>query len=406
MQDNNHPQAFTAPMTHLSRLVALSALLLFGIAPGNIPSASAQNGFVEIGPHAGSGNTLGLPGPPFSTARGNYLRILQVQYSYNGGPNFVPGTAAAPTLTGNFNSATGANALKNASLFNSTSGKYIGSNGNRPRLANGDTFVVKEIVIDLDGPDVPGGNFHLKVKPLNATVTNFNYPMNVAWSELSGIYASVGGNRTNIAIQNGTSGPHTPNNPAWINAAQQIFASADMNSLLAHDSGGSLGPYDYDVRFSTPLTQNDFVLVAERNGNTYFELIPLDINGNVITGANILRFGFPTGTAHTRYDYRTGIIPAGDAGIGNGASGQDQAMSIAPTTLFFNNNFGKPNASASTQDIYGFRVNNDGQADILVFGLEPVPEPGTILFSLVLIGLVGGTLARRHIAARKSAVSS
>lgn len=363
------------------RFLAALCLVVCGVG-------AVKAGTVEIGPHEGPA------GPPYSGTSGNYLSIQQVFYSYNGSAWFTPGNASAPLLTGAYNSATGDTAFRNSSLFNSTTGEYIGSNANRPRLAVGQTLTVEAVLIDTNGATA-GGNFLMVPKPLSATVTNFNYPMNLPWGDLSGIFASLSGNRTNIATQN-PSPPHTPNNPAWITAAQNVLNSADINSMLAHDSGGMLNAYDYDVLFANPIAVTDYVLVAERNGNTYFELTPLDSSGNVITGANILRFGFPTGAAHTRYDFRTGVIAAGDAGIGNGASGQDHAMSVAAASLFFDTTFG---ATASEQPIYGFRVNNDGQADVLFFGLTPIPEPGTGIVSALAVGFLAtrrfGRKARR-----------
>ncbi len=370
---------------HVGDRAGLQALLIgFAFITCLAGSVSAQT-TINIGPQG----VNAPPSPPYglTNAFGNYVQVTNVTYSLNGGAPFTPGNAGAPP------------GFNNPSFFNSATGEFISTDTNRITLTTSQSLVVNSVTVDTNGA-APGGELVLKrFASQGVTVANFNYPLNVPWSDLQNIYASDNGTRTDIAIQNPNGPPHTQN-PAWITAASQVLGSGDLNDLLAHDSGGALGPYDYDVRFTTPLTLDDFVLVAERSGNTYFDLTPLDASYNPITNANTLRFGGPDfpGPAHTRYEFRTGVIPAGSAG-----QNQDQALGVADVSLFFDSTLGGP-GTAPPQLVYGFRVNNDGQADVQFFGLSPVPEAGTIVAAvgvgfLFLVGIVRRRIARGRAAA-------
>jgi hypothetical protein len=64
------------------------------------------------------------------------------------------------------------------------------------------------------------------------------------------------------------------------------------------------GVADYDLLFQRGFKNDDFLLVSERWGNSYFTLTPLGSTGQVIVGANTLRFGYPGGDAYTKYDWK------------------------------------------------------------------------------------------------------
>ena len=150
----------------------------------------------------------------------------------------------------------------------------------------------------------------------------------------------------------------------------------------------SAGVADYDLLFQRGFKADDYLLVSERWGNTYFTLTPLDSSGQVITGANTLRFGYPTGDAYSKYDWNSGFAAASYV--------KDQAMafSVASVAKFFEGTETKP------QTVFGFRVDNDGEADVKFFGLSgqpftenpSVPEPSSALLAM-LAGL--GMLLRR-----------
>jgi hypothetical protein len=173
-----------------------------------------------------------------------------------------------------------------------------------------------------------------------------------------------------------------------------------LNDLLVDDSRTSFPSYDYDVRFTTPLTVDDFILVSERNGNSVFTLTPLNSSYLPITNANTLAFGGPSGAgAHQAYDFRTGVIPAGTAG-----QNQDQGLTVSPVDLFFNSALGGP-STASPQSVYGFRVNNSGQADVNFFGLSavPIPEDNSVAVAVVFGAVILGSACRYFLKKRNVA---
>jgi|GEM_PF-3432593 len=170
---------------------------------------------------------------------------------------------------------------------------------------------------------------------------------------------------------NGT-GPATPGNVnAWVNGTpvpwdDPNFATALSNSYgnpnlqdhISYDGGGTamgevVGDYaDFDVIFQAPYGTGDFVTVAERNGNTFFNLIPLGIDGNPIPGASTVMFD-------AAYSINTCIVPPG------AFTTQPWWLSVADVSLF--------NIDTDVTPIYGFRVDNEGNADFKFVGLSTEP---------------------------------
>jgi hypothetical protein len=150
------------------------------------------------------------------------------------------------------------------------------------------------------------------------------------------------------------------------------------------------GVADYDLLFQRGFKADDYLLVSERWGNTHFTLTPLDAAGQVITGANTLRFGYPTGDAYTKYDWNSGYAAS------SYFSDQAMAFSVASVAKFFECSQAEP------QTVFGFRVDNDGEADVKFFGLSgepfinnpPIPEPSTAL--LTALAALGLTLRRKR----------
>ncbi|GCD78180.1 hypothetical protein JCM31826_16620 [Thermaurantimonas aggregans] len=108
---------------------------------------------------------------------------------------------------------------------------------------------------------------------------------------------------------------------------------------------------DFDIVFGYAYTNDDYMLVAERWGNSAFSLRALDINGNVI--GNTLCFGCGSGGAYERYDWNSGYsMPY--------VPDQAMAFTVVPITLF-----------GTSQPIYGLRIfNGVDQADVKFFGLS------------------------------------
>ncbi|MHB0756489.1 SdrD B-like domain-containing protein [Polaribacter sp. M15] len=145
----------------------------------------------------------------------------------------------------------------------------------------------------------------------------------------------------------------------WEDAMQNMVTSRNALSYMFYD-GSSNTPAgdDFDIYWSKALTNDDYLVVSERDGNTNFQLVPLDINGNPIAApARELRFGKQNGTTspngNKKYDWN----------IGYGSLGrfddQPQYFSVIDVSLFNTN-----------QPIYGFRIDNLGDADVKFYGIS------------------------------------
>lgn len=223
------------------------------------------------------------------------------------------------------------------------------------------------------------------VNSVGATVLNVN-------SEL----ASING----IGVFNHTaSGGFTSLNtlskdgiPAFSTALASTFSNNDLRNFSYYDflsdkvSGAPRTPTlnvpDYDVLYTSPMLATDYIVISERNGNTFFEVTPLDVNGNVIAGANVLRFGGlqtdpANGASYSRYQWNTGYASPGNQPT------QAQALTVAAGSKFFEG------TGLTAVPIGGFRIDNDGEADVkmMIFSDTPfenrlIPEPSTFLMGL------------------------
>ena len=159
-----------------------------------------------------------------------------------------------------------------------------------------------------------------------------------------GIPAGVTGVRT---WENGVSTEFA--DPAFEASLEAVLGSTDIRDYVAFDAlsqSGSTWAQDFDVMFDAPLDTDDYIVVLERNGNTFFDLIALDANGNPIPGANVVGFDAP-------YGWNTGFAP-------QEFSDQPEWISVADVDQFFD--------SSAPEPIWGFRVDNDGEADVKFFG--------------------------------------
>ena len=175
--------------------------------------------------------------------------------------------------------------------------------------------------------------------------------------------------------------------PAFSSALASTVSDFDLRNFSFYDflkvSGTQTpttpapGTPDYDILYTQPMKPTDYILVSERNGNTYFEVTPLKEDGTPFADANKLLFGGPGGNPYTVYDWNSGYAAAGNV------SSQAQAFSVASINKFFEN------TSETPGEIYGFRIDNDGEADakIVIISDTPfegraVPEPSAFMMSL------------------------
>ena len=162
--------------------------------------------------------------------------------------------------------------------------------------------------------------------------------------------------------------------------------------------------YDFDLLFQRGLEVTDAFLIQERDGNTYFKVEAIGADGNVIAGSNTLVFGGntdadpeSTGSSQQRYDWNSGYT------LQNYQASQSIAFTVAETSVFFDGT----SVLEEDQIVYGFRIDNNGNADVKFFGLSddsfennpisPIPEPA--VFSS-LLGLAALLIATRRRAVR------
>ncbi|MBU3012193.1 carboxypeptidase regulatory-like domain-containing protein, partial [Polaribacter vadi] len=151
---------------------------------------------------------------------------------------------------------------------------------------------------------------------------------------------------------------------AWEDAMQDMVNSRNALNYLYYDGVSNIPPAnDFDILWKKALTDDDHLVVSERFGNTFFSVTPLDANGNPIASARTLRFGFTqgpnngggstTGNGSRKYDWNIGYGSAGQN------ASQPQYFSVVDVELF-----NSPSA------IYGFRIDNNGEADVKFYGIS------------------------------------
>lgn len=188
---------------------------------------------------------------------------------------------------------------------------------------------------------------------------------------------------------------------AFNDAVAVTTTDSDLRNYVYYDLLNPAPPTpsvpDFDIVYTRAMNTDDYILVSERYGNTYFEVTPLKADGTPYVGANVLRFGGAGGDPYAVYDWNTGVAAA------ENYPDQAHALSVASVSKFFEG------TDVAPGPVYGFRIDNDGEADtkILVISDNPfsdnplnpsvVPEPSSFFLSL---GSVLFFLTRRN---RKSA---
>lgn len=196
-----------------------------------------------------------------------------------------------------------------------------------------DVVTIESITVN-DGGSVVLDEFNVG----SISASNFNFP-----AGSSGVYAFDNGTQTAV----GSGGFEA--------AVNGQVGSLDLRDYIGYDSvnaavTGNAG-HDFDVLFDAPLRNSDYLLVAERDGNTFFDLLPLDKQGNVIDGSN--KVGFDS-----TYGWNTGYAPS------------NQTAQPMFFTVMDISGFG---VVTEDEPIYGFRIDNDGEADVKFFGLSDDP---------------------------------
>ena len=215
---------------------------------------------------------------------------------------------------------------------------YDGGRDNEVVDRSNDRIELKSITIVQDGKTIVADN----VNVLSVSVSNFNIPSGASDDDIQvkqsgSVVADLGdfyGGKLN----------------KFKNALQNTLSSTNLRDYIDYSSRSksslSGSDFDYDVSFS-PVTNNDFLVVMERYGNSTFDLRPLDANGDPISGGNRLVF--------REYSWNTGHAPS-DTG------GQSFFFSVIDIEKF--------GVDTDINSISGFRVNNDGGADFKFFTIS------------------------------------
>lgn len=255
---------------------------------------------------------------------------------------------------------------------------------------------IQRVVYSVNGQDViqsteatgvsSAGNGEVNVKSIrinNGGIVNLEY-INTAGATVLNVNPGLAAISGIGVFDNGISTASTGGLEAFATAVAATTTNADLRNFTYYDflsAPPTAGVPDYDLVYVRAMKPDDYVMVSERFGNTYFEMTPLKADGTPIAGANVLRFGGSGGAAYSVYDWNSGYAAAGNT------PSQAQAFSVASVSKFFEG------TSVTPGPVYGFRIDNDGEADtkILIVSDNPfednplnpqlVPEPSAFLMS-------------------------
>ena len=199
------------------------------------------------------------------------------------------------------------------------------------------------------------GDYRLEPYDLDMSIVDISFP-----AGLTGV--SVWENGVEMGLDD----------PNVAEGIARVFASPDLQDYLSYDALSihpSTWPMDFDVVFDEPVGRENYLLVVERGGNADFHLSALDDNLEPFAGIAATHFT-------SNYAWNTGHAPV----IPSGAS---QPFSFNVIDL-------RQLLPASAGSTTGFRMDNNGEADVKLF-LARIPTPGDIsLVSTVYPGHDGG----------------
>lgn len=184
----------------------------------------------------------------------------------------------------------------------------------------------------------------LQVLPGSVAVENVTLP-----ADLTGVAASENGSQT------------ASSSPEFAAAASRVMSSADLRDYVRSDGlsrpDGGWGA-DYDVRFSSPIRSNQYLLIHERHGNAEVRLRALDAGGKPLNNAPVVVLQPGSG-------WNTGYAPADLA----------EPQPVHLTVL----DIDRVLAGTGTSLLHGLRIDNNDEADI---NLTPMGEEAVALPTL------------------------
>ncbi|MGJ8653253.1 MAG: hypothetical protein ACSHX8_08265 [Opitutaceae bacterium] len=134
---------------------------------------------------------------------------------------------------------------------------------------------------------------------------------------------------------------------AFREAVMGIHSNTSLREYVNKDSDADANSLekDYDISYQYALSNDDFIILAERDGNSQYSLEALDANGNLILSAERLTF------ESSAYTWDTGYLSSLDP-----RANQSLELSIVSIGLF-----------DTVETIFGLRVINQDGADGKLF---------------------------------------
>ncbi|MEO0510316.1 MAG: hypothetical protein AAF065_10710 [Verrucomicrobiota bacterium] len=157
-------------------------------------------------------------------------------------------------------------------------------------------------------------------------------------------------------------------------AVRVIYSDRNLrNYVNKNSSANANNPNgDYDILYEFALSNDDYIIVAERSGNSAISIQAIDENAIVIPGSETLNF---VGGGNAPFTWDTGYRSDQDPN-----SNQTLELAVVDVRLFNTND-----------NIFGLRVINNSGADnkILVASEDTfannIPNPGATLFPLFTV---------------------
>lgn len=216
------------------------------------------------------------------------------------------------------------------------------------------------------------GTTYTQTSEASGTITNTNKAVNLNYvkindngttktlSNFNSLGAAIVNNNfsssvSGVGVYNQGSSVYANSQATWADAMIESGSDNNVLNYLFYDHSSNVpSGADFDIIWTKGWESNDFLLVGERNGNTCFALTPLDSTGAVISSAYKLQFGNCYGSVRAEYDWNIGYAPTNI---------QNQPMVFTVINMATFN---------TDKTIYGFRIDNTGDADPKFFGLSDV----------------------------------
>ncbi len=187
----------------------------------------------------------------------------------------------------------------------------------------------------------------------NGSVKTLNYFNDLGGAVANNNFAS---NVSGVGVYNLGTSTYANATDSWTEAMIESGMDKNFLNYIFYDRSKNVpSGADFDIQWTKGWESSDYILVGERNGNTCFALTPLDSNGEVITSAYKLQFGNCFGSVRSEYDWNLGYAPTN-------ITNQPMVVTVIKMSEFNTN-----------RTIFGFRIDNTGDADPKILGLSDEP---------------------------------